>query len=156
MSFNEALVKLNKAIEETLDCVMLLKQDDLDNHLAEFRKLSEADSKVEQASKLLKGLKNKLSYEVIPKIMEERKIDSIRYDGRLFINSVRLNVSIPEEMQEKGYGWLRDQGLGSIIKESANVKTLSSVVGDYIQETGITPPDDVMKIHRQNYIQIRK
>lgn len=154
--FDEAVKKLYKAIEDALIDVATLDDNDLDNHLKIYRVIYEADSELERASKMLKGLKSKLSYEVIPKIMENREIDSIRYAGRNYIRSVRLDVSIPEEMREKGYAWLKANGLGAIIKESAHAKTLSSVVGDFIQETGIMPEEDTMKLHKQPYIQIRK
>lgn len=154
--FAEAWKKLYQEIEEALAELQELKDNDLYGHLAVYKKIYEADSELERAAKLLKGIKSKLSYETIPKIMDDLKTDSIRYDGRNFIRSVRLDASIPEEMREKGYAWLKEQGLGSIIKESAHAKTLSSVLDDFIQETGVMPPEDCVKLHRQPYIQIRK
>lgn len=150
------IANVNMAFVDMQEYLLHLKPDDLTGHLAGYRVIYELDSLLEKISKIVKGVKTDLSYKIIPDIMENLKIDSMRYDGRNFIRSIALRASIPEAKQEKGYQWLKDNGLGGVIKEGVNANSLSSVLSDFVEETGITPPEDCISLHRQPYIQVRK
>ena len=147
---------LNQALISLLEEREKLQKDDLFGYLDLYGITYDASNNIEKAFKALTAFERDLSYEKITKVMEAKEVPSVRYKGRNFISSFRVFASIPENMRDKGFAWLKDHGLDGIVKETANANTLSSVMSDFIEETGITPPEDVMKLHRQPYIQVRK
>jgi hypothetical protein len=154
--FARAIIDLNNAIVDTMDHLKNIEDNDIYGYIGTFRILYDIDSQLERVSKVMGEVKRQLSYDIIPTVMERLKTDSIKFDGRNFIRSVRVDASIPEHMHDKGFAWLREAGLEKIIKNTAHPKTLSSVLTHYMEETGITPPEDAIKIHTQPYIQVRK
>lgn len=147
---------LNTAVINLMEELQKLPKDDLFGYLDLYGITYDASNNIEKAFKALTAFERDLSYEKIPKVMEAKEVPSMRYKGRNFINSNRIFASIPDNMREKGFAWLKEHGLDGIVKETANANTLSSVMSDFIEETGITPPEDAMKLHRQPYIQVRK
>lgn len=154
--FEKHLADANISLVDLQEFLLYLQDNDLMGHLAAYRAIYEVDSLLDKLSKLVKAVKTDLSYKVIPEIMDNLKVDSMRYDGRNFIRSAVLRASIPEAKQSQGYQWLKDNGLKGLIKEGVNANSLSSVISDFIEETGIEPPEECMTLHRQNYIQVRK
>ncbi len=147
---------LNRSIAQIAAHLAEIDSNDLEAHLDIFRIVYESESYIGNANKILGEMKRTLSYEVIPGIMEDKEISSIKFKGKNFVVGSRMDASIPLHMQTKGYEWLKSVGLDGVIKETANPKALSSVLGQYITETGITPPEDCVKIHYQDYIIMRK
>lgn len=154
--FTKAVLDINTAMVDLTNKLMALEDMDIFGHLELYRITHEAFSRIEKAQKMLGETKQKLSYQVIPHIMSELKTDSLRYNGRNFIRCVRLDCYIKQDQMAAGKEWLKQAGLGGVIKEGVNAKTLSSVLGDYIEETGVMPPEDAISIHQQPYIQMRK
>lgn len=154
--FNESALAITHAMIDLSKHITLLEDNDLLGHLESYKVVYEAYERIERTQKILGEIKRKLSYETLPDIMRTQKIPSIRFSDRLFSVGTRIDASIPQHMQEKGFQWLRDNGLGDIIKPTTNAKTLSSVLTQFIEETAISPPDDCVKIHTQEYISMRK
>lgn len=154
--FERNISNVNMVFVDLQELLMHLGDDDLMGHLAAYRTIYEAESLIAKLDKLAKETKQNLAYKVIPEIMDRLKVDSMRYDGRNFIKTVTLRASIPEAKHEQGFKWLKDNGLGGAIKEGVNGNTLSSIISHFIEETGITPPEECMTLHRQPNIQVRK
>jgi hypothetical protein len=89
--------------------------------------------------------------------MESQGFDSVKSGGKNFILSTRVNASIPEDMREPGYRWLTDVAkVPELIVPRVNPKQLSSFVKSYFEAHAEWPPEDAIKVHMQNYIQVRK
>ncbi len=154
--FEKHVSNANMSLVDLLDYINRLEESDLDNHLASYKVVYEIHSLLEKISKITSELKSRLSYKVIPEIMSARKIESIRYEGRSFVVAHALRASIPEAKREIGFKWLKDNGLEGLLKEGVNPKSLSSALGDFIEETGIEPPEEAITMYKQPYIQMRK
>lgn len=156
-------VKLKDAIK-ILDDALLgvvlyfdkIDVNDVPNLVSSFRELRDNVDKLKESAKIAGELQQKLSYKIIPESFENLGMDSVTVKGYSYNVAVRLNASIPEEMREKGHGWLNENGYSAIIIPTVNVRTLSSAIGGYIEEKGLNPPEDCVKIHRQPYTSIRK
>lgn len=152
----KVVLDLNDALINLMDEQRKLEKDDLFGYLDLYGITYDASNNIEKAFKALAAFERDLSYDKIPKVMEAKEVPSMRYKGRNYISGMRIFASIPENMREAGFAFLKRHGLDGIIKETANANTLSAVMNDFVQETGITPEEHEMKIHRQPYIQVRK
>lgn len=111
---------------------------------------------LEELVGVIKSIKEEYSKKVIPNLFEAMQVDSIKTSGRSFIRMPEFRASIPQDKMEKGLEWLRNEGYGMIIKEGVNAQTLASAMREWIKEKGKLPPEDVMSIHTDHYISMRK
>ena len=83
-------------------------------------KLQSLEDEIEDKEKELKELKRKselLSGEVIPTMMQEMNISTLKLaDGSAVEVKPIYGASIPKDKQEGAFKWLRDNGLGDLIK----------------------------------------
>ena len=85
------------------------------------------DRGIEQAEKELKKLKDhrdKISSETIPAILAEQGLQSLKLaDGTVLEVNKKYSCTLPKDPQKRAsaYQWLRDQGLGDIIKNEVAV-----------------------------------
>ena len=83
-------------------------------------KLQSLEDEIEEKEKELKELKRKselLSGEVIPTMMQEMNISTLKLaDGSAVEVKPIYGASIPKDRQEGAFKWLRDNGLGDLIK----------------------------------------
>ena len=88
------------------------------------RALRDVDSKIEEAEKKLKVLKQdrqKLTTELIPGVMDEMGVERLDVDGVTVTRKLIVSASISEEKREQAFGWLRENGLDDIIKNDVVV-----------------------------------
>jgi hypothetical protein len=121
-----------------------------------YRQLQENEKKLEESFDVLKGLRIKTSYKTIPESFESAGFDTVTVKGYTYNVAVRTDASIIKENTDNAHGWLKDNGYSAIIIPNVNSKTLSSAMKGYIEEKGLNPPDDKIKIHRQPYTSVRK
>ena len=83
-------------------------------------KLRSLQDEIEEEDKKIKELKRKaelLSGEVIPTMMQEMNISTLKLaDGSAVEVKPIYGASIPKDKQEGAFKWLRDNGLGDLIK----------------------------------------
>ena len=83
-------------------------------------KLRSLEDEIEEQEKKIKELKRKselLSGEVIPTMMQEMNISTLKLaDGSAVEVKPIYGASIPKDKQEEAFKWLRDNGLGDLIK----------------------------------------
>ena len=83
-------------------------------------KLRSLEDEIEEQEKKIKELKRKyelLSGEVIPTMMQEMNISTLKLaDGSAVEVKPIYGASIPKAKQEEAFKWLRDNGLGDLIK----------------------------------------
>ena len=88
------------------------------------RALRDVDSKIEEAEKKLKVLKQdrqKLTTELIPGVMDEMGVERLDVDGVTVTRKLIVSASISEENREKAFTWLRENNLDDIIKNDVVV-----------------------------------
>lgn len=159
-ALEDVIDDLEKTITDTVLCandISTNNANDVPTLLRFFKKLKENNDKLEALFKISNETERKLSYEIIPTAFENAGMDSIKLAGRNFILGVRLDASIKLDDREKGYKWLKENGLGALIQPNVNSKTLSSAIKNFIEEKGILPPEESgIKLNKQRYIQMRK
>ena len=88
-------------------------------------KLQNLEEQIGQREKELKDMKReaeKVSGEVIPTIMQEMNISSLKLaDGSSVEVKPVYGASIPVAHREEAFKWLRDHGLGDLIKNEITV-----------------------------------
>ena len=153
----ETIERLNSDLIKVALSYDNIDQSEIVSLLKFYRSLSENIDKIEEIAKQLNTMYNTLSNETIPSVFEANGVDSMKIDGRNFILMGRLFASIPSNMKEKGFAWLREEAkFPDIIQESVNSISLSSFISKYFEENGKYPPEDAIKIHNKKSISIRK
>lgn len=155
-TLKSAITELAHAVERTVLYFDKLDPTNVPALLDAYRAIHEQAELLDNLNKIIAEVKRKTSYETIPKIFESMGIDSIKSKGRNYIVGVRLNASIPFDKREKGFEWLKANGLDSLIASTVNRKSLSSAVTQYIEANAVEPPEDCMTVFKQAYTSIRK
>lgn len=91
---------------------------------------------------------------------ESRTATSAETGNRMSRTSKMYASIIPDategaEPQGKAFKWLRDNNLGSLIKETVNASTLSATAKELV-ENGRELPDDLFKVHTKDSVSITK
>jgi len=88
-------------------------------------KLKNLEDKIKLAEENLKKLKQEeelLSGEIIPTMMTEMNISTMKLaDGSAIEVKPVYGASIPKDRQEEAFNWLRKEGLGDLIKNEVTV-----------------------------------
>lgn len=155
-TIKQALTYLTKAVSNAITTVEAIDPGDINTLLKAFKLLDDQITEMSMLQTELKKVFDKLDKKTLPEMFQRLEIDSIKIGGYNFILSTNLFASIPEAKHQKGFDWLKDNGYGALIKETVHARSLASVVKSYIETTAVEPPDDVMTIHRQTAISIRK
>lgn len=161
VKIREALDGLDESLKETLAFFSRLDPSNITEMLKAFALLHDACGRLDDAKKTLDQLYDHYNYEVIPLAFGADQptptIKSINTAGKNFILSTRINASIPENMRNAGNAWVRDvAGIPELIVPRVNPKQLSSIVKAYFEANAEWPPENAIKVHQQNYIQVRK
>lgn len=153
----DALKQLDAAVSDTLAYFEGVDPGDIPTLLKSFSLLKDNKEMLSGLEKVISELHQKLSYEVIPNAFETIGFDSVKVGGKNFILSARVNASIPEDKRELGHKWLTEVAkVPELIKPTVNSKQLSSFASMYFEANGCWPPEEVMNVHKQPYIQVRK
>lgn len=156
MSKHEVLLALHDEVRKlALDATSLDKKD-IAASFQTFGELREFKGNLEIIMKIISGMYENLSKTVLPELMEENKIESIKTGGYNFVLAVRTNCYIPVAQREEGHKWLRENGLGALIVEQTNTKQLSAALSEYMEDTNKEPPKEAIVINRQPFIQARR
>ena len=91
----------------------------------QVERLENVHTNIESAEQILKDLKKKrdhISGEVIPTMMSEMGLAELKlHDGSHLKVSTSYKAHISEANKEMAYNWLRENGLGDIIKNEISV-----------------------------------
>lgn len=120
--------------------------------------LSTLDKSVAALEKALGEVKAKLSFakEVsMPQRMDAESVKTFNTDNFRVTRTARVFASITAEQIETAYEWLRDNGYGSLIKETVNSSSLSAAAKEMMQE-GEELPEELFKVHMKDGISITK
>lgn len=156
--------KMSVVLDSLEDCVTdavvyfnNIDRSDLTALLKGFSLLKKHNDKLKALAESLDKLHRELSYEVIPAAMEASGFDSVKLGGENFIVSTRINASIPENQRDIGYKWLTEVAkIPELIVPRVNPQQLSAFVKTYFETHAEWPPEEAIKVHKQNYTQVRK
>jgi hypothetical protein len=94
----------------------------LSDQVIKLRNLEDEIKIAEESLKQLKQQAETLSGEVIPTMMTEMNISTMKLaDGSAIEVKPVYGASIPVEKKEEAFKWLRDNGLGDLIKNEVTV-----------------------------------
>lgn len=105
----------------------LVEKTDVQSLSVQVDKLLDLEEQIkrsEEHSKNLKTMYDKISSEVIPNILAEQGLASLKLaDGTVLEVNKKYSCTLPKDPQKKesAYKWLREQGLGDIIKNEVAV-----------------------------------
>ena len=101
------------------------KTDNIQSLADQVETLETVNSSIENAEEIVKNLKKKrdhISGEVIPTMMSEMGLAELKlHDGSHLKVSTSYKAHISEANKEAAYNWLRENGLGDIIKNEISV-----------------------------------
>ena len=101
------------------------KTDNIQSLADQVESLENVNSSIENAEEIVKNLKKKrdhISGEVIPTMMSEMGLAELKlHDGSHLKVSTSYKAHISEANKEMAYNWLRENGLGDIIKNEISV-----------------------------------
>ena len=115
------------AIDFEKDQQKIAENTDLGTLSIHVEKIMDLDKQLEHQENVMKELKNqrdKISSETIPAILAEQGLQSLKLaDGTVLEVNKKYSCTLPKDPQKKAaaYQWLRDQGLGDIIKNEVAV-----------------------------------
>ena len=94
----------------------------LSDKVIELKDLEDEIANAEESIKKLKEKANLLSMVEIPAMMDEMQITKLKLkDGEAVEVKKIYGATIPKEKQEEAFEWLRNNGLGDIIKNDITV-----------------------------------
>ena len=103
----------------------LKKTDNIQSLADQVEKLEELNTRLQTQEEIMKDTKkqiDRLSGEVIPTMMSEMGLSELKLqDGSHLKVSTSYKASITEANKEMAFNWLRNNGLGDIIKNEINV-----------------------------------
>lgn len=155
-SFKSTLDDLQTAVENTVKFFGQLNEDDLPNLLRAFKLLHDNSKYLDTIKKVVDGLYDQYAEEVLPRVFEKHEVDSLKMHGRNFVFTARMFCSINNENKEEAFNWLTDHGLSSLIQPTVNAKQLTSSLVELLENEAISPPDTLIKSHKQKTIVVRK
>ena len=109
--------------EDRVDSVTQIDQTKtLSDKVIELRNLEDQVAASEDHTRGLKEKARELSQVVIPKMMQEMNITKLKLkDGAQIEVTNFYSAKINSEKQDEAFNWLRDNGLGDIIKNDITV-----------------------------------
>jgi len=94
----------------------------LSDQIVKLRQLEDQIKQTEEDLKQLKQQEDILSGEIIPTMMTEMNIKTMKLaDGSAIEVKPIYGASIPKDKQEEAFNWLRKEGLGDLIKNEITV-----------------------------------
>jgi len=109
------------------DQEQLIEKTDIESlsiHCDSLLDLEKQIANSEEHTKNLKIMYDKISSEVIPNILAEQGLQSLKLaDGSVIEVSKKYSCTLPKDPEKKlsAYKWLRDNGLGDLIKNEVAV-----------------------------------
>lgn len=121
-----------------------------------YKELTEGIELIDTLVKSLKEIEDELSAKTLPDLLEATGVDSIKVHNRQFVLTGRLFANMTQEMQPKGIPWVKSIGYGAIIKEGVNSSTLTTAIKEWMDHTGMVPPEEAVRIFIKKGISVRK
>jgi len=113
---------INFEADQTESITQANDAKELSDQVVKLRNLEDQIKMVEDNLKSLKKQQEVLSGEVIPTMMTEMNISTMKLaDGSAIEVKPVYGASIPVDKKEEAFNWLRENGLGDLIKNEVTV-----------------------------------
>jgi len=113
---------INFEADQTESITQANDAKELSDQVVKLRNLEDQIKMVEDNLKSLKKQQEVLSGEVIPTMMTEMNISTMKLaDGSAIEVKPVYGASIPADKKEEAFNWLRENGLGDLIKNEVTV-----------------------------------
>lgn len=114
------------------------------------RAMNDTRVALDAATVVKKDLQEKydiLRLSIVPSAMEEQEITNLTVEGigRVGLTS-DIYASLPAGNREQGYTWLKENGLGDIIRPTINAGTLKATIKALLKKGEIILPEGVFKV----------
>lgn len=134
----------------------------LDERVREYQKVLEEKDRLAEATKENNKLKEELEQEICQIMIDEDKPDTTVDGYKYSLQQETMYSKLSEDkLMEKGIDFfelLREQGIGDIIVEKVDPRTLNSTCKGIVEEQGELPEDlaDALSIYEKLGISRRK
>lgn len=134
----------------------------LDERVREYQKILEEKDRLAEATKENNKLKEELEQEICQIMIDEDKPDTTVDGYKYSLKQETMYSKLSEDkLMEKGIDFfelLREQGIGDIIVEKVDPRTLNSTCKGIVEEQGELPEDlaDALSIYEKLGISRRK
>lgn len=134
----------------------------LDERVREYQKVLEEKDRLAEATKENNKLKEELEQEICQIMIDEDKPDTTVDGYKYSLKQETMYSKLSEDkLMEKGIDFfelLREQGIGDIIVEKVDPRTLNSTCKGIVEEQGELPEDlaDALSIYEKLGISRRK
>jgi DNA polymerase II small subunit/DNA polymerase delta subunit B len=132
------------------------KTDNIQSLADQVEKLESLQNRLELQEENMKNLKSeiqKVSGDIIPTMMSEMGLAEIKLqDGSHLKVSTSYRATITEANKEAAFNWLRNNGLGDIIRKE---ETLKALVRERI-EAGKDMPTEIFGVFSENKTTIKR
>ena len=113
---------INFEADQTESITQANDAKELSAQVVKLRNLEDKIKETEEALKILKKQEEVLSSEIIPTMMTEMNISTMKLaDGSAIEVKPVYGASIPADKKEEAFNWLRENGLGDLIKNEVTV-----------------------------------
>ena len=113
---------INFEADQTESITQANDAKELSAQVVKLRNLEDKIKETEEALKMLKKQEEVLSSEIIPTMMTEMNISTMKLaDGSAIEVKPVYGASIPAAKKEEAFNWLRENGLGDLIKNEVTV-----------------------------------
>jgi hypothetical protein len=112
---------------------------------------------IEEALKEINALITETEEQLVSAMIEE-EMQNFTRNGRQFILTNRTYANAKAGMMPAVCEWMKDNGLGDMVKESIHPKTLQAWVKEQIEEAGALPEElsELVNVYERSGISIRK
>lgn len=120
---------------------------DLEATLVLWQQLKDVNKEVEEARKKLGALIELFGKSILPTEFELRGFDQFRSPSACRSFTMRTEYTARVVDKEAGYVWLRENGGADLIQETVNAGTLKSFLVSKLNDEGVEPPEEVIKLN---------
>ena len=114
----------NMMLEDTKDMLDNIEITDIAQQCIKLKKVEDDIEELEEKLKMKKEEADQISSRTIPELLQEQGLQEIKLaDGSKVSVKKEFRATLPKDdlRRESAYQWLRDQGLGDIIKNNVTV-----------------------------------
>ena len=114
----------NMMLEDSKDMLDNIEVTDIAQQCVKLKKVEDEIEELEEKLKMKKEEADQIGSRVIPELLQEQGLSELKLaDGSKVSVKKRFRATLPKDdlKRESAYQWLRDQGLGDIIKNNVTV-----------------------------------
>lgn len=144
MTAIEKIEELSQEIDVIQRHVAKLKADNAPatSLIETYARLREVVEAMDEVSKALSAAHEEMRMHMIPQAFERENIQSLNTKSghRVTVSSI-VRASMGSDRKDEAMEWLKDNGLGDLIKPTVNASSLAAAAKDFLGQGKELPPD---------------